>query len=63
MNNFNMKNLAPHLIIVALFYIIAILFFLPALKGKVLQQSDFKSWQAMAHESIEYNKSHKDVAL
>ncbi len=63
MNNFNMKNLVPHLIIVALFYIIATLFFLPALKGKVLQQSDFKSWQAMAHESIEYNKSHKDVAL
>ncbi|MEP7197882.1 MAG: YfhO family protein [Saprospiraceae bacterium] len=63
MNNFQIKNLVPHLIVVALFYVLASIYFLPALKGKVLQQSDFKSWQAMAHESIEYNKTGTDVAL
>ncbi|NOT35760.1 MAG: YfhO family protein [Saprospiraceae bacterium] len=63
MNKFDFKKLIPHLIIVALFYVIATLYFLPAMKGKVLQQSDFKSWQAMAHESIEYNKANDDVAL
>ncbi len=63
MKNFDFKTLVPHLIAVLVFYVIAAIYFLPALKGKVLQQTDYKSWQAMAHESIEYNKSHKDVAL
>ncbi|MCC6815121.1 MAG: YfhO family protein [Saprospiraceae bacterium] len=63
MKSINIKELLPHLIIVVVFYLIATIYFLPALKGKVLQQSDFKSWQAMAHESIEYNKTHSDIAL
>ncbi len=63
MKNFDFKKLIPHLVIIAIFYAIATVYFLPATKGKTLQQSDFKSWQAMAHESIEYNKSHDDAAL
>lgn len=63
MNKFDFKTLLPHLVMIAVFYLIATVYFLPAMKGKVLQQSDFKSWQAMAHESIEYNKTHDDAAL
>ncbi|MEO6692654.1 MAG: hypothetical protein ABIO44_09970, partial [Saprospiraceae bacterium] len=63
MNKFNFKKILPHLLIISAFYAISTLYFIPATKGKVLQQSDFKSWQAMAHESIEYNKTHDDVAL
>ncbi len=63
MKFFDFKKLTPHLLVTLAFYVVATIYFLPALKGKVLQQTDYKSWQAMAHESLEYNKTHKDVAL
>ncbi|MCC6842496.1 MAG: YfhO family protein [Saprospiraceae bacterium] len=63
MNNFDIKKVIPHFLMIIGFWIVCALYFLPALKGKVLQQGDIQSWEAMAHEGIEYNKTHDDVAL
>ncbi|MBK6824570.1 MAG: YfhO family protein [Saprospiraceae bacterium] len=63
MNKFNLKKLFPHFLMIFGLWVVSALYFLPAFKGKVLQQGDIQSWEAMAHEGIEYNKTHDDVAL
>ena len=63
MNKMDMKKLIPHLVIVAVLWILSAIYFLPAMQGKALQQSDIVSWEAMAQEALEYNKTHDDPAL
>ncbi len=58
-----MKKLIPHLVIVAALWILSAIYFLPAMQGKALQQSDIVSWEAMAQEALEYNKTNDDPAL
>jgi hypothetical protein len=43
------KSALPHLIAVAIFAIVAIVYCKPALEGKVLQQSDNIQWKGMSH--------------
>ena len=43
------KSALPHIIAVAIFAIVAIIYCKPALEGKVLQQSDNIQWKGMSH--------------
>ena len=52
MKKFDWKLLLPHIIAIAVFAIVAIVYCKPALEGKVLQQSDISQWKAMAQNSF-----------
>ena len=63
MNKTFWQSLIPHAICVALFWIIAVVFFYPYLQGKVLQQSDTTMWEASSKESLDYRKETGESAL
>ncbi len=48
------KSALPHIIAIALFAIIAIVYCKPALEGKVLQQQDITQWKGMAQDAMLY---------
>ena len=48
------KSALPHIIAVALFAIVAIIYCKPALEGKVLQQQDITQWKGMAQDAMVY---------
>jgi hypothetical protein len=59
---FNFSKLLPHIIAVAVFVIVAIIYCKPALEGKVLQQSDVMHWKGMAKDIQDYRDTHDGVA-
>lgn len=62
MSSFDSKKFMPHLIIIAGFAVVALLFCYPQLQGKVLFQHDTTSWQAMSKESRDwYEKTGENV--
>ncbi len=63
MNKNILTKITPHLVAVLLFTIISFLYFTPVLEGKQLLGHDSESWMCMAKESVDYNKTHDDVAL
>jgi len=56
MKSINFKAIYPHLIAVAVFLIVAVIYCKPALEGKVLQQSDVTQWKGMAQDALEYRQ-------
>lgn len=50
MKNFDWKKLLPHIIAIAIFLVVALVYCKPALEGKVLQQHDITQWRAMAND-------------
>lgn len=57
MKQVNFKRILPHLVAVAVFLIVAIIFCRPALEsGVVMKQSDIAGWQGMSHQSFEYQE-------
>ena len=56
MKTINFKAIYPHLIAVAVFLIVAVIYCKPALEGKVLQQSDVTQWKGMAQDALEYRE-------
>ena len=48
------KSALPHLIAIAIFAIVAIVYCRPALEGKVLQQQDITQWKGMAQDALSY---------
>ncbi|MBK7232209.1 MAG: YfhO family protein [Saprospiraceae bacterium] len=63
MKNIDLKQITPHLIIVAALWLVSVLYFLPVMQGKTIIQSDIQSWEGMAQEAIQYNENHSDPAL
>ncbi|CAF4659463.1 unnamed protein product, partial [Rotaria sp. Silwood1] len=63
MKNINWKKLIPHVIAVAIFAIIAIIYCKPAFDGKVLQQDDTSQWRAMAQSSFKFKETHGHFPL
>lgn len=63
MKNISWNKVYPHLIAIAVFLIIAVVYCKPALQGKVLQQSDMIHWQGMAQSSFEYKETHGHFPL
>ncbi len=64
MKPFNFKKLLPHLVAVAIFLIVAVIFCKPALEADtVLKQSDITGWQGMSHQSFQYKELHGHFPL
>ena len=58
MKNFDWKKILPHVIAVAIFLIVAVIYCKPTLEGKVLQQSDVTHWKAMSKDAFNYRDKH-----
>lgn len=59
MKHISLKSITPHLIAVAIFLIVAVIFCKPALEsGVVLQQSDVTAVESMKHQSEQYREVH-----
>ncbi|SJZ52888.1 YfhO family protein [Sediminibacterium ginsengisoli] len=58
MKNFQWKSLLPHVIAVAVFVIVAVIYCKPALEGKVLAQTDVIHWKGMAQDMVNYQQTH-----
>ena len=58
MKNFSFKDLLPHLLAVAIFLIVAVIYCKPAIEGKVVTQHDTQGWLGMAQSSFEYKEQH-----
>jgi hypothetical protein len=63
MNASLFKKALPHLIAVAVFLIVAIVYNAPALQGKVLNQSDVIGYKGMAQQSMEYKAKYGHFPL
>jgi hypothetical protein len=63
MKNFNFKKVLPHLIAIAIFLIVAVIYCKPALQGKVVQQSDIQGWRGMAQQSFEFKDKYGHYPL
>lgn len=62
MQTIQFKKLIPHLIAIASFILISLLYCKPALDGKVLQQSDIVHWKGMSKDIQDYRDSHGGIA-
>lgn len=55
-----LKRLTPHLIAVAIFALLTVIFFMPLYQGKVLAQNDVMQWEGMSKEITDWNNQHPD---
>ena len=53
----------PHLIAIAIFFVVSSLYCLPAFKGLVIDQHDTQGWKGMAQQSIEYKEKYGHYPL
>lgn len=58
-----LHSFTPHIAAILLFIVIAFGYFPSVIEGKKLVAHDTQSWMCMAHETLEYNKTHDDVTL
>jgi hypothetical protein len=63
MNVSLLKKALPHLIAIAVFLIVAVVYCRPALEGKVVGQSDVEQWKAMSQQSYEYKAKYGHFPL
>jgi membrane protein YfhO len=63
MNASLLKKILPHIIAVAVFLIVAIIYGKPALDGKVVSQSDVIGWKGTAQQSFEYKEKNGHFPL
>ncbi|HSF46610.1 MAG TPA: hypothetical protein VLA58_11400, partial [Chitinophagaceae bacterium] len=62
MQKLNWSKIIPHIVAVASFIIISVIYCKPALDGKVLQQSDIAHWKGMSKDIQDYRETHNGVA-
>ena len=58
-----LKSALPHIIAVAIFAIVAIVYCKPALEGKVLQQQDITQWKGMAQDAFSFKEKYGHTPL
>lgn len=63
MNKTLWQKLQPHVLAIGIFFIIAVIYCLPAIQGKVVNQSDVVGWKGMAQQSIEFKEKHGHFPL
>jgi hypothetical protein len=63
MKKIDWKKILPHVYAIGVFFIVAVIYCLPALQGKVLQQSDVIHWKGMAQSLFEYKETHGHFPL
>jgi len=61
--NFDFKKAYPHVIAIAIFVLISIIYFAPQLKGYKLYQSDHEQYIGMSQEIRNYNEKFDDETL
>ncbi len=57
------KSIFQHIIIIAVFLILSLVFFAPIMSGKVLVQGDIMQWKGMAKEILDHKEETGDQAL
>ena len=55
MKIFNFKKVLPHLVALAVFLIVSVVYCKPALEGKVVLQQDIQGWRGMSQQSVEFH--------
>ena len=63
MNSTIFKKALPHIIAIAIFLVLAIVYCKPAFDGKVVSQSDVVGWKGMAQQSFEYKEKYGHFPL
>ena len=63
MKKISWNKVYPHLIAIAVFLIVALVYCKPALQGKVLQQLDITHWKGMAQDAFNYKEQHGHFPL
>jgi hypothetical protein len=63
MNSQLFKKALPHILAIAVFLIVAVVYCRPALQGKVVGQSDVEQYNAMARQSEQYRETHGQYPL
>lgn len=58
-----LHKVLPHIIAVAIFLIVAVIFCKPTLEGKVLQQEDVSQWKAMAQNQLTEKEKTGSISL
>ena len=58
MKKIDFKKILPHLIAVAIFLIVAVVYCKPALEGKVVYQPDVQGWRGMSQQSMEFHEKY-----
>lgn len=58
-----LKPLVPHVIAIAVFLVVALLYCKPVLEGKVLDAHDNQGWKGMAQQSIEAKEKYGRIPL
>lgn len=63
MKDFNVKKILPHLIAIAIFVVITLVYFAPLMEGKQLSQSDTQQFQGALKEISDYRAATGKEAL
>ncbi|MET0393746.1 MAG: YfhO family protein [Chitinophagaceae bacterium] len=63
MNKGLLKKILPHAVAFLLFLLIALIYCLPSLQGKVLQQHDITQWEGAVHQSQVFQQQHGHMPL
>ena len=63
MNSQLLKKAIPHILAIAVFLIVAVVYCHPALQGKGVGQGDVDQWKAMAQQSFDYKEKHGQFPL
>lgn len=63
MQKFNLKGAVPHLVALAAFLIITVLYFQPLFQGKKIYQGDIVNYKGMSQELIEHRETTGEEAL
>ena len=58
-----MKKIYVHLIAILIFFVIPVIYFLPMIQGKKIQQSDMMQFQGMSKEIIDFREETGEEAL
>lgn len=54
------KKFLPHLVAVATFALLTVIYFLPVYQGQTLSQGDVTQWEGMSKEIADWNANHPD---
>lgn len=63
MNQSIWQRMKPHALAVGIFFLVSVIYCLPAMKGLVVNQHDVIGWKGMAQQSIEFKEKHGHYPL
>ncbi|MGZ5254420.1 MAG: YfhO family protein [Flavitalea sp.] len=57
------QRLTPHVIAIAIFFVVSVIYCFPSLQGMVVEQHDVQGWKGMAQQSFEYKEKYGTFPL